>query len=113
MTLRTDFFDGACGFDTQMNDVFDQGVIFVACTILAALTTAMTTNAAKGVKTFQHAATATFETANLRLCGIHQARFFDGMTSALYAQDVYTCEYSLKIDKTCCSVTKINICFTF
>ena len=51
MSLKTDFWDGATGLNEQMNDVFDEGVLFVS-TNLAAISLALKDSAAQGVTDF-------------------------------------------------------------
>jgi hypothetical protein len=112
MTLKTDFFDGATGIHSQMNDTFDLGVAFVVASA-GTLTSAMTTSAASGVTTF----TVTIETldnpANLRLDGLYQQHYFAGIIKGLADEDVYSHEVSLALNTTNTTTTGVDFNFTF
>lgn len=112
MSLKTDFFDGVTGFNSQMNDVFDQGELFVT-TNLAALTAELQANAARGNRTFKVTIVTSFEPQNLRLRGLHMKCYLAGIQSQLAVQDVYAheCVPSLNTDDT--METKIDFNFTF
>jgi hypothetical protein len=112
MSLKTDFFDGSTGFIEQMNDVFDQGVVFVT-TNLTALTADLQANAAKGNKSFKLTYSTAFEPANLRLKGLHMKSYLAGIQSGLAVQDIYSyeCVASLNTDDT--MITSIDLSFTF
>ena len=112
MSLKTDFYDGSTGFNTQMNDVFDQGEAFVAAS-MSTLTTELQANAAKGLKAFKITITTTFEPANLRLKGFHLKSYLAGITSGLAAQDVYSYECIPTLNTEDTMETKIDFNFTF
>jgi len=112
MSLKTDFFDGATGIHTKMNDVFDAGESFVTSS-LAALTTAMTTQAAKGVTTFTTTLVTSQEPANLRLEGIYLSHYLAGIISQLAVEDVYSHEVSLALNTSDLTTTSIDFNFTF
>lgn len=112
MTLKTDFFDGATGLHTQMNDVFDQGVALVTGN-LAAITSELTTNAGKGNVTFTYNLITTFEPANLRLGGLHWQHYQAGIISGLGAEDIYSHEVTITLNTSDATETSIDFNFTF
>jgi len=89
MSLKTDFYDGATGLHTQMNGIFDAGEAFVTAN-LAALTTAMTTQAAQGVTTFTVTLPTAQAPASLRLNGLYLSHYLAGIISQLAVEDVYS-----------------------
>lgn len=112
MTLKTDFYDGATGLHTKMNGIFDAGATFVTDN-LAALQTAMTTQAAKGVTTFTTTIVTSQEPANLRLQGIYLNHYLEGIISQLAIEDVYSHEVSLSLNISDQTTTSIDFNFTF
>lgn len=112
MTLKTDYFDGATGLHTQMNDVFDAGVAFVTAN-LASLTTELQSAAAKGVTTFTVNITTTDEPANLRLNGLYLQTYLNGIAHELANQDIYGDEVSLSLNTSQTTETSIDFNFTF
>lgn len=112
MSLKTDYFDGANGFNTKMNDAFVAGQGFVT-TNLAALTTALQENAAKGLKTFTVNLITTFEPANLRIGGIHQESYFAGVTHELGTQEIYDYEIDLALNTSDQTTTSVDFNFKF
>ena len=112
MSLKTDFYDGATGLHTQMNDVFDTGAAFVTAN-LAALTTAMTTQAAQGVTTFTATILTVDEPVNLRLEGLYLSHYFAGIISQLAIEDVYSHEVTLTLDTSDQITTGVHFNFTF
>ena len=91
MSLKTDFWDGATGFHTQMDEVFDAGTAFVV-TNLATISLALTDNAAKGVTDFTLTLPSDFEPNNLRLKGTHMDTYFAGITKGFSDEDIYSYE---------------------
>jgi len=112
MSLKTDYFDGANGFNTKMNDAFVAGQGFVT-TNLAALTTSLQENAAKGLKTFTVNYVTTFEPANLRLNGIHQQSYFSGIKHQLGTEEIYDYEITLTLNTSDNTTTSIDFTFAF
>jgi len=112
MSLKTDYFDGANGFNTKMNDAFVAGQSFVTAS-LAALTTSLQTNAAKGLKTFTVTLETSFEPANLRLNGIHQQSYFAGIKHQLGTEEIYDYEITLVLNVSDQTTTSVDFNFAF
>ena len=112
MTLKTDFFDGATGIHTQMNDVFDSGVAFVTAN-LATLTSEMTSQASKGVTTFTLSIVTTDEPVNLRLNGLYLQHYTAGIISQMAAEDIYSHEVAVSLNIGDISTTSMDFNFTF
>jgi len=112
MSLKTDYFDGANGFNQKMNDVFVAGQSFVT-TNLAALTTELQANAAKGLKEFTINIISTFEPANLRLLGTHMETHFAGITHQLGTEEIYDYEITLVLNTSDVTTTSIDFKFNF
>jgi len=110
MSLKTDYFDGASGFNQQMSDVFDQGEAFVT-TNLSALTAELQTNAAKGLQAFKVSIQTTFEPQNLRLKGYHLKTYLAGIQSGLAAEEIYPHECILALNTEDTMETKIDFQF--
>jgi len=112
MTLKTDFFDGATGLHTQMNDVFDQGAAFVTAN-LASLTSEMTTAAASGIINFTVSIESTFEPAALRLEGLHLQHYIAGIVAQLAIEDIYSHEVVISLNTSNTTTTSIDFAFSF
>lgn len=112
MSLKTDFYDGATGFNQKMNDVFDAGVDLIT-TSMSAISIELKANAAKGNKSFTVQIPTTFETANLRLLGTHLDTYLAGIIYGLSSEDIYSYECTPAIDTTDNSNTFINLTFSF
>lgn len=112
MTLKTDFYDGADGFNQKMNDVFDAGVSWVVSN-MAQISTELKDNAAKGKKSFTIQIATTFETSNLRLEGTHMNTYLAGITQGLGAEDIYSYECTPALNTDDQSTTYIDLVFTF
>lgn len=112
MTLKTDFFDGASGYNQQMADVFAAGESFVS-TNLSTLTAELQSNAAKGLQSFKVTIPTTFEPQNLRLKGNHLKCYFSGIQAALAAEDIYSHECSLSLNTDDTMETKVDFLFNF
>ena len=112
MSLKTDYFDGANGFNTKMNDAFVAGQGFVTAS-LASLTSELQANAAKGLKQFTVNIITTFEPANLRLNGIHQESYFAGITHQLGTEEIYDYEIDLVLNTSDITTTSIDFNFKF
>ena len=112
MSLKTDFLNGTTGFYQQMDDVFAQGQTWVTSNS-AAISTALITNAAKGLKTFTITLGVAFEPANLRLLGTHWESFRAGVVSELAAQQIYDYECSIELNTADTLSTSIDLNFTF
>ena len=113
ITLKTDYFDGATGIQTQLNDVFDQGVIYIACTNLATITSALTVAAGKGQSSFTVTLCSPFEPANLLLAGRHWLTYQAGIVDGLAAQDIYSYEVNVIQNTGCATNLKIDLDFDF
>ena len=112
MSLKTDYLDGANGFTLQMAGVFAAGESFVT-TNLATLTSELQTAASKGLKAFTVTIETTFEPANLRLNGTHQATYFAGIITALSVEDIYNYEASLSLNVSDTTTTSVDFKFSF
>lgn len=112
MSLKTDFYDGSTGFNEQMNDVFDQGVAFVAAS-MTTLQSELQSAASKGLKTFKVTIATSFEPQNLRLKGFHLKSYLAGITAALAEEDVYSYERTPTLNTEDTMETKIDFNFTF
>lgn len=110
MTLKTDYFDGATGFHSQMNDVFDAGVAWIS-TNLATISTDLQTAAAAGKTSFSLSYPASpASDANLALEGTYMNAFLAGILSGFADQDIYSYEVSASVDD---SSTPYNITLSF
>lgn len=112
MSLKTDYFNGANGFTTQMADVFAAGEAFVTAN-LAALTAGLQVSAAKGLKTFTINVVTSQNPANLRLQGIYMNTYFAGIQSQLAQEDIYNYEVSLSLNTSDQTTTSVDFLFSF
>jgi len=112
MSLKTDYLNGSTGFYEQMDDVFTQGEGWIT-TNLAAISTALQTNAAKGQKIFTVNLAVAFEPTNLRLLGPHWKSFQSGVQSGLAAQQIYNYEVVVDLNTSDSMNTSIDLKFTF
>jgi len=112
MSLKTDYLDGSNGLTQKMQDVFDAGRDFVASS-KATLTTELQKAAAKGQKKFTVNVVTTFEPANLRLNGLHQATFFAGIRTELAEESIFDYEVSLSLNTSDLTSTSVDFSFNF
>ena len=112
MSLKTDYLDGVNGYTQKMLNVFSQGEQLVSDN-LAALSSGLQTNAAKGLSTFTLNVLTTFEPANLRLKGTHMNTYFSGIRSALAAEGIFDYEVSLELNTSDLTTTSIDFKFSF
>lgn len=111
MSLKTDFWDGATGLNEQMNDVFDEGVLFVS-TNLAAISTELKVQAAKGVTDFTLTLSVSFEPNNLRLKGKHMDTYFAGIIKGFTDEDIYSYEVTPVLNEADTVNLRIDLNFT-
>lgn len=64
MSLKTDYYDGATGLNTKVNDSFDLGVAWVT-TNLTTISTNLKAQAAKGMATFSMSIATSDNLANM------------------------------------------------
>lgn len=117
MSLKTDFFDGATGLQTKLNDAFDVGVTYVT-TNLATLSAALIDAAAQGKTKFTVTVTGTgsLNAGYLRASNGNNLllkAFFAGITSGLATQDIYGYECTLTLNVADSVDTKVDFNFNF
>lgn len=112
MSLKTDYLDGANGFNQKMKDAADAGAQWVIDN-QATITTNLQANAAKGLKSFTITLTVTYEPNNLRLEGLHWQSFRAGVLKGLITEDIYDYECSVKLNTSDNIETKIDLVFDF
>lgn len=112
MTLKTDYFDGATGLNEQMQDVFDEGVAYAVANV-AVLSTELIDAASKGLVTFTSTLGVTFEPQSLRLKGLHQATFFNGIYKGLSDEGIFQNEVTLVLNESDQIDLKIDFNFSF
>ena len=78
----------------------------------AELSAAMTSNAAAGNTVFTVSLSTSFESANLRLQGIHLDTYLAGAIQELAEQGIYSMYVSLALNTSDTSVTSIDFNFT-
>ena len=119
MTLKTDFFDGATGLQSKMNDAFDAGAAYVTATPnLTQLSTALKSNAAQGLTSFTETVlgTGTLSATYLRANSgdnLLLKAFFAGIQNGLAAQDIYVYECTLALNITSSTETNVDFVFNF
>ncbi len=112
MSLKTDYFDGANGFTTQMAGVFADGETFVT-TNSATLTTELQAAAAKGLKAFTVNIVTAQNPASLRLEGIYLSTYLAGIEAQLAQEDIYNYEVTLSLNTADTTTTSIDFKFSF
>lgn len=112
MSLKTDFFDGATGLHTKMNDVFDAGTDWVTDN-MAAISAALKTNAAIGLTEFTVNISVTAD-AQLRVAGtnLYRDTFLAGIVYGLSTEDIYSYECTPGVNVQSTSSTSIDLNFT-
>ena len=109
MTLKTDY---SGNFGTAMSAVAVAGDSLVT-TNLATISAELITNAEAGNREFTISLVTSFETANLRLEGLHMKTYLDGVSSALSDQDIYGYECTPVLNTDDQIDTYINLVFNF
>ena len=112
MSLKTDYYDGANGFNQKMSDVFAAGQQFVVDN-QATLTSELQSAAAKGQKKFTVTLVTTFEPGNLRLNGTHQQTYFAGIMHQLGTEEIFEYEVSVELNTSDLTTTSVDLNFTF
>jgi acetylornithine deacetylase/succinyl-diaminopimelate desuccinylase-like protein len=117
MSLKTDFFDGATGLQTKMNDAFDAGVTYVDDNI-DTLSDGLIENAAKGNTTFTVNVTGTgsVSASNLRAnsgANLLYKAFMAGIQAGLAEQDIYSYECAPTLNIEDSVDTSVDFDFTF
>jgi hypothetical protein len=117
MSLKTDFFDGLTGLQTQMNNAFDQGSSYVT-TNLATISAALIAKAAQGQTTFTVTltGTGTLNAADLRANkgnNLLNKAFMAGITGGLAGQDIYNYECIPSLNVADSIATNVDLKFTF
>lgn len=115
MSLKTDYFDGATGLQSKLNDAFDAGAAFVV-TNTSALSAALIASAAQGQTKFTVSITTSFNPSYLRANkgdNLLRKAYFAGIESGLAAQDIYEYECSLALNTSDTVDTKVDFNFNF
>lgn len=117
MSLKTDYFDGATGLQSKLNDAFDEGVAYVT-TNLTALQSALLSAAAQGSTKFTVTITGTgaLNAGYLRANNgdnLLLKAFFAGIQDGLAAEDIYNYECSLKLNVSDTINTNVDFLFNF
>jgi hypothetical protein len=112
MTLKTDYFDGASGLQTKLNDAFDAGMSFVVDNE-ETLTEELQLASAAGKTSFTISITTTYQTTYLRLAGLLSKAYLAGITAQLASEDIYSFECVPKLNTATTDVVKIDFVFTF
>lgn len=116
MSLKTDYFDGATGLQAKCNDAFDFGVDFVLSDNLAAISTALTDNAALGNTKFTVTLLTTFQPSTLRGNkgnNLILKAYLAGIEFGLADQEIYNYECSASLNISSTVDTSIDLNFTF
>lgn len=92
MSLKTDYFDGATGLLTKIDDSFDLGVAWVVANT-AAISTALKAKAALGVETFSIGSIATTDNLSNMMANAADnfiaKGYLAGVQKGLADQDLY------------------------
>jgi hypothetical protein len=117
MSLKTDFFDGASGLQTKLNDAYDAGETYVTAN-LSTLSTALVNAAAQGKTKFTTTitGTGTLSASSLRADNGNNLllkAFFAGVQAGLAAQEVYNYECTLKLNTADTVNTNVDFNFNF
>ena len=117
MSLKTDFYDGATGLQTKMNDSFDAGSAYITAN-LSTISAALISNAAQGNTTFTVAltGTGTISGAYLRANNGNNLllkAFLAGLASGLAGQDIYSYECRPALNTSDSFATNVDLFFTF
>lgn len=109
MTLKTDY---SGNFGTAMSSVHDAGNAFVVSNS-ATISAELVTNANAGSRKFTVSVITSFETANLRLKGLHMETYLDGILSGLSDEDIYGYECTPVLNTDDQIDTYIDFVFNF
>lgn len=117
MSLKTDYFDGATGLQTKMNDGFDGGVVYVSNNATT-LSNGLKDNAAKGNTNFiiQVSGTGTVNSSYLRANNGNNLllkAFLAGIQHGLSLQDIYDYECTPALNVSDSINTNVDFKFTF
>ena len=110
MSLRTTY-TGA--LNTKLVEARTSGRDFIIVTNLAAITTALNTNAAKGLTTFTVNLVLSYQTADLRLKGNLWEAYKTGLLEGLAQQDIMGNECIPVINLSDSLITSVDLNFTF
>jgi len=118
MSLREDY-SGVCtgGFHDDMATVFQAGIDFVGTSgspgvAYAQLQTALNNSSAAGVRVFTVTIETSFETDNLRLNGVHQETYFNGIIDALSHEGIYSTYVTLALNISDTLTTSVDFKFS-
>jgi hypothetical protein len=115
MSLKTDFFDGASGLQTQMDNAFTAGSAFVTAS-LTTLSAALIANAAQGLTKFTVSIASNDNPVALRGNKGHNLylkSYLAGVQAGLAAQQVYNYECHLELNVSDTVTTSIDFNFNF
>ena len=117
MSLKTDYFDGATGLQSKLNDAFDEGTNYVT-TATSTLSAALIDAAAQGKTKFTVtiAGTGALNAGYLRANkgdNLLLKAFFAGIQDGLAAQDIYNYECALSLNISDSVDTKVDFNFNF
>lgn len=117
MSLKTDYFDGATGLQSKMNDAFDIGVAYIT-TNLSAISTALISAAAQGKTKFTVTLSGT-SSLNPEYLKANNGNnlllkaFLAGLTDGLAAQDIYAYECTPALNTSSSTTTSVDLNFNF
>jgi len=115
MSLKTDYYDGATGLTTKMEDAFDAGSTFVTTNLLT-LSNALKASAAQGLTKFVVSITTSDNPAYLRGNSgnnLYLKSYLAGVQFGLGGQNVYNYECVLTLNTSDTVDTKIDFNFNF
>lgn len=117
MSLKTDYFDGATGLQSKLNDAFDAGVTYVGANS-STLSTQLIEAAAQGKTKFtvNVAGTGSMNAGYLRANNGNNLllkAFFAGVKKGLADQDVYDYECSPSLNVSDSVNTSVDFNFNF
>ena len=116
MSLKTDYFDGATGLQTQCNNAFTGGVTFVTVTNLSAISAALISNAAAGNTKFTVTLLTSYSPSILRGNkgnNLILKAFLAGVEAGLANQEIYNYECVPALNVSDSIDTSIDLNFTF
>lgn len=115
MSLKTDYFDGATGLQTQMDNAFAAGAAFVV-TNMATLSAALIANAGQGLTKFTVSVVTNDSPVKLRGNvgnNLFLKSYLAGVVDGLAAQQIYDYECSLELNVSDTVTTYIDFNFHF
>lgn len=116
MSLKTDYFDGATGLQTQCNNAFDAGVTFVTVSNLATISTALINAAAAGTTKFTTTIITSYLPTTLRGNkgdNLILKAYLAGIEQGLANQDIYNYECTPALNVSDSITTSIDLNFNF